>query len=62
MASFTKHKAKALSAVLIVKNFWGGGGGGGGKLEGLGGEASPLYPPVDETLLGTGNGLIIVTV
>ena len=23
---------------------------GGGKLEGLGGEASPLHPPVDETL------------
>ena len=23
----------------------------GGKLEGLGGEASPLHPPVDETLV-----------
>ena len=36
----------------ISQNFWGevggfGGGGGGG-----GGEASPLHPPVDETLAG----------
>ena len=37
-------------------NYFGGGGGGRLRIEGLvggggGGEASPLHPPVDETLI-----------
>ena len=43
-----KHKARVFRYCINSQNF--------GKLEGLGGggEASPLHPPVDETLLITG--------
>ena len=41
-----KHKAR----VFIIRYYK--LLGGGGKLEGLGGEASPPHPPVDETLVG----------
>ena len=48
MASFTKHKARVVLLELLLstvfsQNF-------GGEARRFGGEASPLHPPVDETL------------
>ena len=40
-----------LDIVLIVKTF-------GGEVGGFGGEASPLHPPVDETLWQTNVSLV----
>ena len=39
-----------LLSKLFFFFFLGGGGGGGGEAGEFGGEASPLQPPVDETL------------
>ena len=41
----SKHKARVLDIVLIVKTFW------GGSWRVWGGSFPPPHPPVDETLL-----------